>query len=194
MRRRRLPRRPIRRGFIRGLPPQRPVSPKLVEANRLFNNGEYEKAALLFLDLAEKAEAENTPQAPNLYLRSGAACLKSTNNEKGEESIKKGLGLLIATQRWRQLHKLSSLTIDQLKNNQQEVLAENIDEWLNNQIPEEIRGTEFWQKTERKVQFQEVKLSSNCNNCGAPVNPAEVEWYSAANPVCSYCGCILNNG
>ena len=194
MRRRRLPRRPIRRGFIRGLPSQRPVSPKLVEANHLFENGEYENAAILFTDLAEKAEAREIPQAPNLYLRSGAAWLKAGDPEKCKEQIRKGLGILVAGQRWRQLRKLTAITTEKLSTDQQDVLAREIRVWVDGQIPDEIKNSEFWTQGERKTQFQKVKLPSNCGNCSAPVNPAEVEWYSAANPVCSYCGCVLNNG
>jgi hypothetical protein len=166
----------------------------LIEANHKFENGEYEEAANLFTVLADQAEQHNNPQAPNLYLRSGAAWLQAGKPALCAQQIKKGLRILIANQRWRQLHKLTSITVEKLSDNRQDLLSKEIRDWVDSQIPVEIKESEFWAKGELKTQFQKVKLPANCGNCGAPVNPAEVEWYSAANPVCSYCGCILRNG
>lgn len=193
MRRRRLPRKPIRRGPLDGLPPRRrPIPPKLKEAHRSFELGEYEEAAALYADLAEKAESRGIPQAPNLYLRCGAAWLKVGDLEKTEEMIKKGLGILVDRQKWFQLKKSGHMTVERLKTEGQPELAEKIETWLEEQIPDKIKESEAWHNKTYKSKAPNAKLPSNCGNCGGPVNPREVEWFDANNPVCSFCGTVLD--
>lgn len=193
MRRRRLPRRPFRRGPLGGLPPKRrPIPPKLKEAHRLFDAGEYEQAAGLYAELAEKAEERGIPQAPNLYLRCGTAWIKVGDLEKTEEMYKKGLGILADRQKWFQLKKSGRITIERLKAEGQKDLAETIETWLEEQVPEKIKESDAWQKKIVDSKLPRAKLPSNCDNCGGPVNPKEVEWFDANNPVCSFCGTVLN--
>ena len=189
MRRRRLPPRPLRRP-LRDISPRRPIPPKLKEAHRLFEAGEYKKSAELFMELAQKAESRSIPQAPNLFLRSGAAWVKAGDIENAEKMIRKGLGLFIEHRRWMQLKRSTDATVEKLKGEGQEELAQKIGEWAESQIPRE-----FLQEVEtrHKAVTGQIKLPSNCANCGGPVNPKEVEWYDAVNPICAFCGSVLGN-
>jgi hypothetical protein len=189
--RRRLPRRPLRRRPA-GLRPNRPpIPPKLIQAHKLFDAGEYGQAATLYIALAEKAEERGLPQAPNLFLRSSAALMKDGDLEKAEEMIKRGLGIYAAKQKWFQLHKAGRITIDRLTSEGQSALAGRIQSWLDKQVPEEIKQSDGWQRTTLPTGSGSVKLPSTCSQCGGPVNPKEVDWYDANNPVCSFCGTVL---
>jgi hypothetical protein len=171
--------------------PNRPIPPKLKEAHRLFEAGEYEKSAELFAELAEKAEARRIQQAPNLYLRSGDAWIKADDVVKAEEMIKKGLGLFVEHRRWMQLKRSAEATIEKLEVEKQDDLAKKIGEWVEARIPEEIKQQAV---NRRKTTVEgQVKLPSNCGNCGGPVNPKEVEWYDAVNPICAFCGSVLSD-
>lgn len=192
MRRRRLPRKPFRRGPLRGLPPKRrPIPPKLKEAHRLFEIGEYEQAAGLYFELAEKAEERGIPQAPNLFLRSGAAWLKAGNLEKTKDMVIKGLGILAARKKWFRLKKSGNIAVEKFKAEGHAELAEEINTWLEEQVPQKIKESDVWQDKITSAKSEKVKLPSNCGNCGGPVNPKEVEWFDADNPVCSFCGTVL---
>ena len=145
----------------------------------------------MFAELAQKAESRRVPQAPNLFLRSGAAWVKAGEIENAEEMIRKGLGLFIEYRRWMQLRRSTDATVEKLKAEGQEELAQRIGEWAVSHIPQKfLQEVETGQKAV-KVQ---IKLPSNCANCGGPVNPKEVEWYDAVNPICAFCGSVLGNG
>ena len=90
------PRRPIRNPQIRA---RRTAPPKLKEANRLFAVGEYREAGKLFKEVAEKALQRQIPQAPTLFIKSGAAFLKEGDIENGENIIFKGFELFIQRNR-----------------------------------------------------------------------------------------------
>ena len=193
MRRRRFPGRPVRRKPLAGMPPnRRPIPPKLREAHRLFETGEYEKAAKLYADLAVKAQERGFPQAPNLFLRCGVSWLKAGDLEQAQEMTMKGLGILAVRKKWMQLKKSGALAVERMKAEGQVALAGEIESWLEAQVPEAVRGSDAWKK---QVSFNNradsVKLPSNCSKCGGPVNPKELDWVDAQNPVCAFCGVIL---
>ena len=193
MRRRRFPRRPIRSRPAMGFPPRRqPIPPKLRQAHRSFEEGEYKKAAELYLDLAEKADERGIPQAPNLFLRGAAAWLKAGVPEKAGEMIKKGLGILAAREKWLQLKKAGDITVDRLKSEGQEDLAAQIQSWLEERVPDKIKGSDAWRMAAPAARSGHLQLPSTCSQCGGPVHPKEIDWYDASNPICSYCGAVLD--
>ncbi len=193
MRRRRFPRRPIRRRPGMGLPfRRRPIPPKLVEAHRLFEQGEYAQAAELYIELAEKAQTRGIPQAPNLFLRGAAALLEDGHSEEALEMVKKGLGILVARKNWRQLKKVGTITVGRLKSAGQDELAERIRVWLEEQVPDRIKQSDAWRRVAPAARSGRPKLPSTCSQCGGPVNPQEIEWYGDSTPICSYCGAVLD--
>lgn len=192
MRRRRLPRRPVGKEF-QDIPRVRYVSPRIRAAHQLFKNGDYTEAAKLFQDIAEKAEARGILQAPYLYLRSGAAYLETGNRIKTEEMIKKSWGLLMLQNRWRRLEISIATTTKNLQQAGQGDLAEKLNKWVDEQIPQDIRLEAIKLLNLNNSADPHPKLPSKCPDCGGPVQPDEIEWYDADNPVCSYCGSVLRN-
>jgi len=186
------PLRPIIRG-IRNIAPRKTAPPKLIEAHRLFEKGEYEKAAALFETLAEGAEARGIPQAPNLYLRSAAAWIKAENLSEAEDMIRKGLGYQIDRKKWHQLKQSTTFTVDRLRENGQREMADKISDWVDSCVPPEIKQSSVWLKPTSVPGRSQMALPSNCSNCGGPVNPKEIEWFNSANPICSFCGSIIRN-
>jgi hypothetical protein len=170
---------------------RRPTPPKLIEAHKLFDQGKYQKAAELYLELAGKAEVRGIPQAANLYLRGAAAILKAGSPEEAIKIVKKAFGILIARKNWHQLKKSADVTIERLKSEGYDDLAGEIQTWIEEQVPDHIKGSDAWQMAVEGFKSGSVKLPSTCGQCGGPVNPNEIEWYDSSNPICSYCGAIL---
>jgi hypothetical protein len=159
----------------------------------LFAEGEFDQAAELYMDLAEKAQERMIPQTSNLYLRGADALINTGDLEKGTIMIKKGLGFLAGQKRWIQFLKAGSFTVDRLKSEGQDELATQIQAWVGEQVPDEVKQSDIWQKAERAGGADNRKLPSTCSQCGGPVNPKEVEWHNGSNPICSYCGAVLES-
>ena len=192
MRRRRFPRRPIRpRPGMRPGAGRRPIPPKLHEAHRSFEMGDYQRAAELYLELAEKALVNGLPQAPNLFLRGAAALLKAGDSDHAMEVLKRGLGILVDRKKWGQLKKAAQLTMKRLIAEGQEDLAAQVQDWVEGQVPEEIKRSEMWRMTASHSQSGKSKLPATCGQCGGPADPNEVEWFGRGQASCSYCGAVL---
>ena len=71
------------------------ANPKLLEANRFFENGDYTDAAEIFEDLAEKAVANQIPQSPHLFLLAGTARMKAGDIQSAIVLFKRGLVLIL---------------------------------------------------------------------------------------------------
>lgn len=94
-----------------------PVNPKLLEANRLFVNGDYAAAAEIFEDLAEKVVSRQNPQSPHLFLLAGTARMKADETQSAIVLFKRGLGLISERKKWGHLRKASDNIIEKLKSN-----------------------------------------------------------------------------
>jgi len=167
----------------------RPVNPRLVEANRLFENGNYIEAAVIYEDLAEKAITRQIPQTPHLFLMAGISRMKANDLPTAMNLFKRGLGLLVERKKWGHLRKASENTIERLKNNGFSEYATDLRTWIDEQIPENVKTMPIW--TERIGSFQNKKeLPAHCPTCGGPVNPKELDWFDS-NANCNYCGTLL---
>ena len=183
---------PLRRLFTRKSINRLTVNPRLIEANRLFENGEYLKAAELFEDLARKAEQRQIPQAPHLYLQAGASRIKANDKDRGIEMTKKGLGMLIERQKWGKIRIISEATKDRLKDNGLNETAKELQDWLDQQIPEEIKLLPIWKKAGMGLGKQ-MQLPTHCSSCGGPVGPKDIEWFGSNTAYCEYCGSPLKS-
>ena len=190
MRRDRFPGRPIRRP-IRKLSSHRRIPPILREANRLYQAGEFEKAAFLYIDLAERAEINTMPQAANLYLRAGISFLKDANFNPAEIQLNKSLELCIENKRWQQLDRIIGVASLELEAVGQIELLDKLRAWVQDQLPEDYQKEST--HAGREVTLKKVKLPAHCPNCGGPVQPNEIEWYDNENPICAFCGSILRD-
>ena len=136
MRRDRFPGRPIRRP-IRKLSSHRRIPPKLREANRLYQAGEFEKAAFLYIELAKRAEINAMPQSANLYLRAGISFLKDASFNPAEIQLNKSLELCIDNKRWQQLDRIIGVASLELEAAGQIELLDKLRTWIQNQFPED---------------------------------------------------------
>ncbi len=188
-------RRPLRffqRQFIRRQMQPTPIDPRLIEAHHLFEIGNYEQAAKLFEELAYYAEEHQKIQSPFLYLQAGSVWIKTSKIEQGIENIKKGLSILIERQKWGQLKRISNAILTRLKNNGLGVQANELNTWLSQQIPGEIKQLPLW-KNDKFGLIMKTRLPSHCPSCGGPVNLNEIDLSNANLTNCAYCGNILTS-
>ena len=167
------------------------VNPKLMEANQLFENGNYAAAAEIYEDLAEKAQARGIPQSPHLYLFAGTARMKADEIQSALALFKRGLGLLIERKKWGRLKNASENTIEKLQNNSFKEQAAELRTWLDEQIPAEVKALPIWIAGTREF-TNKKKLPSHCPTCGGPINLKELDW-GGSNAICNYCGSLLTN-
>ena len=106
--------------------------------------------------------------------------------------IKTRLGILIKRKNWTQLKRSLNVANNRLTAVGFQDLSARITLWVNEQIPENIKLSEFQLNNPRFTRSTKVKLPTNCTNCGGPVNPREVDWLDSDNLVCAFCGSVLN--
>jgi tetratricopeptide (TPR) repeat protein len=165
----------------------------LRQANRLYQAGDYKQAALLYFELAERAQYNNLPQAANLYLRGGVAYLKISDDEQAEKLFRKSLLFCLENKRWPQLERILDVAEAELDSAGKPEMAADLRAWVMGKLPSEIQLASSQGRAEEHFTSGNVKLPSNCPNCGGPVQPKEIEWYDAANPICAYCGSVLRD-
>ena len=192
MRRRRFPGRPMRRP-IRGLSARRPVPPKLREANRLYEATEYEKAAELYSEMAQRAEQNGLPQTANLYLRAGISCLKNMDVGQAVKLLKLSFQYCVDHKRWPQLQRVMKVASAELDAAGQQTLKDDLFSWLKTQLSAAHHGFPNSPEEADDSKSRAVQLPVHCPNCGGPVQPLEVEWYDSENPICAFCGSILRD-
>lgn len=170
------------------------LPPKAQKANQLFKQGKYKEAAVLYEELFKEAEKRNAPIAPRLALQTGFACLKADEKEKGIQSIKAGFEIWITREQWRELRKGSRISFNRLKGEGFNDETEELEKWLKDQIPESIKDSQTWKEGFFQTQTAaKTKLPSVCPQCGAPVDPKEVEWFNDEIAQCPFCNVILNS-
>ena len=165
------------------------ANPKLLEANRLFENGDYADAAEVFENLAEKAVARQIPQSPHLFLLAGTARMKADEIQSAIILFKRGLGLILERKKWGHLRKASDNTIERLKSNGFKEQAVELQTWLDGQIPDDVKALTIWAESTGAFTHKK-ELPAHCPTCGGPVNPKELEWFGV-NANCNYCGTLL---
>lgn len=165
-------------------------NPKLLEANRLFENGDYTDAAEIFEDLAGKAVARQIPQSPHLFLLAGASRMKADEIQSAIVLFKRGLGLISERKKWGHFRKASDNIIEKLKSNGFKEQAAELQTWLDGQIPEGVKALPVWIES-TSIFSHKRDLPAYCPTCGGPVNPKELEWFGL-NANCNYCGTLLS--
>lgn len=184
---RRMIRRINTRMMGRGLPS---VDPRLLKANRLFEIGEYASAAQLFQNIAEDYLQRQIPSAPHLFIMSGNAWMKGNEIENAMNAFQRGLGLMVERKKWERVKISSKRIFNRLTENgyvDKQIALKN---WLESQIPADVKSLPIWKKKNHRGTFGK-DLPSNCPQCGAPVDADDLEW-SNAKANCIYCGCLLN--
>ncbi len=167
------------------------VSPKLIEANRLVQAGEYAAAAVLYEPLAQNARRPRN--AARLQVEAGRARLMAGQVAQAMPLFRQGLGLLAERGRWLTVHRLGREVVQDLRSRGHEQQANEIAAWLNGQPAPEQETASFPGETPpASVQAKRPpRLPTRCPACGAPVDPRDVEWVDEATVECDYCGSLI---
>lgn len=172
---RRMFRRQIRKTLAQNVPPV------LQEANFVFDKGEYGRAAELFENIAQAADARGGPRAALFHLKAGRARLLAGQTRLGIPSLKRGFELLAQREQWQRLQKASERVLGELHARELESEAKEIEAWLQ-KLAAPSPPTGEMRKEERP------RLPTHCPSCGAAVDPGEVEWLDEVTAECAYCG------
>ena len=173
---RRIFRRHIRRTLSQNVPPV------LQEANFAFDKGEYGRAAELFENIAQSADARGGPRAPIFHLQAGRARVFAGQTKLGIPSLKRGLELFAQRGQLIKLHRASRRVIADLNALGLTAEATEMESWLKNMSPS-IPAIET-----EPAPAKRPTLPTHCPSCGAGVRPDEVEWLDDVTAECAYCG------
>src|SRR6266516_1863341 len=126
---RRIFRRHIRRTLAQDIPPI------LQEANFAFDKGEYGRAAELFENIAQSADARGGPRAPIFHLQAGRARVFAGQTKLGIPSLKSGLELFAQRGQLIKLHRASCRVIADLNALGLTAEVTEMEAWLKNMSP-----------------------------------------------------------
>ncbi len=190
-RRRRIP---LVKGFNIGRLNRRnpPINPHLVEANRLFETGEFSSAAAIFQELAEESLRRDGPHAPHLFALAAKAWLQGMQIENAMKAFQKSFDILIVRKNWRKLRLLSEKAFAQIHGSGNGEQEKELRSWLEKRIAANIKRLPAW-NTLQPANSIHPDLPSNCPRCGAPIDVDELEW-TGGNANCNYCGSLLVRG
>lgn len=164
--------------------------PRLLKAHHFFNNGEYGEAGLIYLDLAQQAELRELPITPDLFMRVVACKMRLGKYEEAFKLTFHVFEWLKIRKRYRKIRILVDNISRNLKIAGQEDMLIEINEWIDENIPSEIQTSDNWSFNEGEVR-KTNDLPAHCASCGAPTDPAELEWFDNSTPICGFCGCII---
>lgn len=158
------------------------VPPILQEANFVFDKGEYGRAAELFEQIAQTADARGGPRASLFHLQAGRARILAGQTSLGMPSIKRGLELFSQHKQFPQLQRAGSRVITELNQRGLKSEATEIEMWLESII---LLSPTF---EAEEAQTKRPTLPTHCPYCGAALRPDEVEWLDDVTAECAYCG------
>jgi hypothetical protein len=173
---RRMFRRQIRKTLAENVPPI------LQEANFVFDKGEYGRAAELFEQIAQVADARGGPRAPLFHLKAGRARILAGQTQLGIPSLKRGLELFSQHKQFPQLQRAGTRVITELNEKGLKNEASEIEMWLKSII---LLKPAF---EADEVSEKRPNLPTHCPSCGAGLRPDEVQWLDGVTAECAYCG------
>ena len=179
--RRRIPRNPNRPGVL--------GRQALVEANRLFAQGQYQEAAPIFERVAQGAERHGLlARVPNLYLQAARCRYLAGNPEVGRSHLKRALDQLAADNLWIRLKKMGTSAVAELRQYGFNDDAAEIEIWLAKILPESSASRSTAPEFGPAFSQQAKRLPARCPSCGAGLRPDEIEWLDTYTVECPYCG------
>ena len=170
---RRMWRRQIRKGIAPNVPPV------LQEANFAFDKGEFGRAAELFEQIAQGADARGGPRAPLFHLQAGRSRILAEQTALGMPSLKRGLELLSQRKQFGRLHNAGQRLMAELQERGLTKEANEIAALIHSEAP----STEA-----HLIPTKQPILPTHCPQCGAALRPDEVEWLDESTAECAYCG------
>ena len=173
---RRMFRRQMRRAFAPNIPPI------LQEANLAFDKGEYGRAAELFEQIAQGADARGGPRASLFHLQAGRSRIYAGQTALGMPSLKRGLELLGQRKQFGRLHKAGQRVLIELKERGLTNEAAEIQAVLNSFL------TSMPVTEQQPAALKRPRLPTHCPQCGAALRPDELDWLDESTAECAYCG------
>lgn len=156
------------------------VPPKLKRAHQLMHYGNYAEAANLFAQLAKRAEGTAPERAPFLYLQSGRAFMLDGQIQAGMAELRGAITLLGSQQRYARLNIIGERILMELNQLGLKKEAVEIQQVIQNNLPAAVQA--------RPAAPASKILPTHCPQCGAGLNPGEVEWLDESTAECDYCG------
>lgn len=156
------------------------VPPILQEANFTFDKGEYGRAAELFEQIAQTADARGGPRAPIYQLQAGRARLFAGQIRLAMPSLLRGLELFAQRKQFQRLHAAGQRILIELKEGGFTAEAA--------QVEGLIGGTTAIPEPTVPSSTRHSKLPTHCPHCGAAIRPDEIEWLDEVTGECAYCG------
>ncbi len=178
---RRMFRRQIRKTLAQDVPPI------LQEANFAFDKGNYGRAAELFEQIAQTADARGGPRAPIFHLQAGRARIFAGQTKLGMSSLKRGLELFAQRGQLHKFHRASQRVIAELNARGLTAEATEIEAWLKN-LAAPMSNLET-----KSLPVKRPTLPTHCPSCGAAIRPDEVDWLDEVTAECEYCGSPVRN-
>ena len=86
--------------------------------------------------------------------------------------------------KWKKLKINTDIKINILHNGTQNNLADFVQGWISETVPNEVRSSNAWLKA-TGYKTCPLKLPSNCGNCGVPLIPKEVNGFDASTAACN---------
>lgn len=183
-------RRPLRRAIrppLRQIIGPRAIPPMLLQANKLFRDGLFDQAAILYLNLAKGAEARKGPRAPQFYLQAALSYLYAEDVNSSSVNALVGLELLLFQGRLDEVVKKSNRVINEYRSRGFEGQAKQIEDWLH----EKNTALNIEKKYQKDASEPKSALPVQCPNCGAPVRSGEVEWVDDRTAECVFCSGMI---
>jgi hypothetical protein len=168
----------MRRSFAPNIPPI------LQEANLAFDKGEYGRAAELFEQIAQAADARGGPRAPLFHLQAGRSRIYAGQIALGMPSLRRGLELLRQRNQFPRLHQASQRVTAELHARGLTKEAAEIETFLQSHSVSPSTPA----MDERSLPAKRPVLPTHCPQCGAALRPDEVEWLDDSTAECAYCG------
>jgi hypothetical protein len=168
----------MRRGFAPNVPPI------LQEANLAFDKGEYGRAAELFEQIAQAADARGGPRAPLFHLQAGRSRIYAGQTALGMPSLRRGLELLAQRNQHLRLHRARRRVLAELR---ERGLAEEASE-IETFLQVDSASASLPVLDERSMPAKRPVLPTHCPQCGAALRTDEVEWLDDSTAECAYCG------
>jgi hypothetical protein len=163
-----------------------PIPLALIEANRLYQIGDYAGAASLYEGAAERAKIARPRQVPRLLIEAGRARLLAGQIEDGLHLTERGLQVLVEQQRWADLHRLGSLVEGGLRLQGFIQQADELQRWIQQTLGQQS-------VSQPGSHVQRVSLPEKCPYCGGNLDPREVEWVSENTVECAYCASLIHS-
>jgi hypothetical protein len=152
-------------------------------ANQLFQLGQFENAALEYIQLAHRMERTGKPrQAANLHAQAALAWAKAGVEPRATTQAN------IAFSQFTLLGMKQRIVEFKVQLDQA-LHPESLEK--NKAVSVAPRETTQPHGVITPIINQRVKLPAVCSQCGAPVRSDEVEWIDDMSAECDFCGAVL---